>query len=236
MYRNQKGMSLVSVLIAIGLTGVLGTILMSLMEQQGKQTKKAMVDGEMTEVYAQFVRVIVQKSSCDSTFIGLQKGDPVTEFRYTFDYDQVPFAEVGSLFRGTKLKLFGMKILTNAEVIARNMTPVIKSPSGETVLVLEVTLERPEGVLGAKHIKKTFDINAVVGQGMLIKMADPNAIESACAQATTDGCIADFDSGLCTTPPQDAMIDGGAYWFGYCFDPTPANPANDIIVRCSPNT
>lgn len=234
MFKNQKGMSLVSVLMAIGLTGVLAVILMNLMEQQGKQQKKALVDGELTEIYAQFVRIINQKTSCGSTFIGLQKGDTFNEFRYTFDANQEPFAEVGKSFRGTKLILSGMKILTNAEVTSRGVTPQGKDPQGFTTVVLEVSLERPENTLGSKTVKKVFDVPVAMGKGEIVKMADPNAVSARCATISGgDGCMADFDTGICPSNPQDAMIDAGAYWFGYCFDPTPPNASEDIIVRCT---
>jgi hypothetical protein len=233
MFTNQKGMSLVSVLMAIGLTGVLSVILMNLMEQQGKQQKKALIDGETSEIFGQFVRIINQKTSCGATFTGLQKGDTLLEFRYSFDANQEPFAEVGKNFRGTKLILSAMKILTDAEVLTRNMTPLGKDPQGFTTVVLEVTLDRPDGTLGGKSIKKIFDVPVAMGRGTIMKMSDPNAISSACTAATSDGCITDFDTGLCPANPQDAMIDAATYWFAYCFDPTPASPADDVIIRCT---
>ena len=230
MFKGQKGMSLVSVMVSIGLTGVLAMILMNLMQQQGKQQKKAMVDGEMTEIYAQFVRVINQKTSCGATFIGLQKGDSFTEFRYTFDANDPPFAKVGDKFRGTQLVLTSMKILTDAESTGRGL------PLSPEIVVLELNLTKPEGTLGAKTIKKTFDIPAMIGKGDIIKMADPNAVLARCTAISGDGCMADFDTGVCnTTNPQSAMINSGFYWFGYCFDPTPALPADNIIVRCTAN-
>jgi hypothetical protein len=55
---------------------------MNLLEQQNKQQKKALVDGELIEIYHQFVRVINQKESCNA--------------------NQDPFARVGEKFRNTK--------------------------------------------------------------------------------------------------------------------------------------
>jgi len=231
---NNRGMSLVSVLMAIGMTGILAMILMNLMEKQSKQQKKALIDGELNEVYAQFVRIINQKNSCGSTFIGLQKGDSFQEFRYTFDPNQEPFAEVGKNFRGTKLVLSEMKILTDSEVTQRNLVPLQKDSSGFTTAVLEITLDKPEGTLGGSKAKKIFDVPVAIGKGSIIKMADPNAIVVKCSQMSGgDGCIADFDSGVCPSNPNNAMVGGGSFWFGYCFDPTPSSTADDIIVRCT---
>jgi len=75
---------------------------MNLLEQQNKQQKKALVDGELIEIYHQFVRVINQKESCNATFTGLKKGDEFLEFRLDFNANQDPFARVGEKFRNTK--------------------------------------------------------------------------------------------------------------------------------------
>lgn len=234
MLNNNRGMSLVSVLMAIGMTGILAMVLMGLMDKQGKQQKKAVIDGELNEIFAQFVRIINQKSSCGATFIGLQKGDTFQEFRYSFDPNQEPFAEVGKNFRGTKLILSQMKILTDAEVSARNIVPLQKDSNGFTTAVLEVTLNRPEGTLGGGAVKKIFDVPVAIGKGSIIKMADYNAVSAKCSQTTNgDGCIADFDTGVCPSNPKNAMVGGGSFWFGYCFDPTPASTSEDIIVRCT---
>lgn len=234
MKSNQKGFSLVSVLVAIGLTGVLSMILMNLMEQQGKQQKKAMVDGELTEIFAQFVRIINQKTSCGATFTGLQKGDTFREFRYSFDVNQEPFAEVGKPFRGTKLVLKQMKILTDAEVTAHKITPQGKDPQGFTTVVLEVTLDRPDNTMGGKSIKKIFDVPVAIGKGTILKMADSNAIVTQCTNLTTDGCIADFETGMCNTSnPEEAMEYASPFYFAYCFDPTPTSATDELIVRCT---
>jgi hypothetical protein len=233
MYENQKGMSLVSVLMAIALTGVLAMILMGLMDQQNKQQKKALIDTELTEVYTHFVKIINQSIPCAATFIGLQKGDTFSEFRYSFEANEEPFAEVDKNFRNTKIVLKEMKILTDAELIARNIAKVGKTDDGSTTVVLEVTLEKPTGTLGGNQVKKTFDIRVAMGRGEIIKMPDPNAVLAECTNLTGDGCIASFVTGECnTSKPLEEMIDASTYWFGYCFDPTPPSPADDIIVSC----
>lgn len=242
MVNNQRGMSLVSVMVAIGLTGVLAVILMNLSEQQAKQTKKAMVDGELTEVYASFVKVINSKSSCNATFTGLKKGGTLDLFRMDFDENLEPFAEVSKedeniFFRGTKLRLTGMKILTDAESQGRGLSVVTKGANGETTVVLEVTLLKPENTIGGREVKKTFDVNVIMGKGEIIKMSDPVAVADECSNRTNNnGCIASFGSGECNkTNPESEMIPGGTYWYAYCFNPHPAAPADDIIIRCQGN-
>jgi hypothetical protein len=231
---NEQGMSLVSMMVAIGLTGVLAVILMNLSEQQNKQHKKSLLDGELTEVYAQFNLVINQRDSCGSTFIGLQKGDTLKEFRYSFDANQDPFAEVGKPFRSTTLILKSMKILTDAEMTAKNIPIPPKDKQGYTNAVLEIVMEKPEGTLGGRENLKRFDVPVAIGKGEIIKMADPNAIESNCKTITSNrGCIASFDTGICPNNAMDAMVNAGIYYFGYCVDPKPSNPQEEIILRCT---
>ena len=230
MLTNEKGISFVSVMMAIGLAGVFAVIFMNLKKQQ----EKALPDDELASVYAQLVHAINQKALCAPTFVGLQKGDTFNEFRYTFDANQEPFAEVGKPFRSSQIILGGMKLLTNAEVTSRNLTPQGKSPQGFTNVVLEVILEMPEDTPGTKTVKKLFDVPVGMGTGEIVKMPDPISVSDRCSTISGgDGCIADFDTGICFSDPQDAMIDAGAYWFGYCFDPTPPNASEDIILRCT---
>lgn len=239
MILNQRGMSLVSVLMAIGLTGVLSLILMSQMEQQQKIQKRAFLDGEMTEVFAQFVNVINAKSSCGATFTGLQKGDTINEFRYSFDPNQEPFAEVGTPFRGTKLVLREMKILTDAEVQAKGLPTT--GLSGSSTVVLRVTLERPPGTLGGQFISKIFDVRVSMGLGQILQ-ADASVIEQQCRDATGgNGCIANFETGVCADVVNDQLIPlvppeaGGDLGevMGYCFDENPPTATDNIIVRCT---
>lgn len=209
-------------------------ILMNLMEQQGKQQKKALLDGELTEVYGQFVRVINQKDSCGATFTGLQKGNQLKEFRYSFDANQEPFAEVGKPFRATKLILQSMKILTDQEAAdPSRKLPIAPNNNGRTTVWLELFMEKPKGTLGGNQTRKFFEIPVLYGKAEIIKMADPNAIISQCASITNNkGCLASFDTGECPQDPNNALVNAGVFYFGYCVNPAPPNPADSLILRC----
>jgi hypothetical protein len=237
--KNSKGMSLVGVLVALALTGVLSVILMNLMSQQTKQQHKALLDGELTEIYGQFVRNINHYDSCFASFMGLKKGSALTELRIDSDPNKDPFAEVGKRFRGTKLILSKLRILTDAEVTARDPSLLMaKDPSGFTNVILEVTLDRPEGTLGGKSAIKIFEVAVAMGTGQIINMPSPDAVTDNCKQVTgNDGCIANFDTGICNSNesswPNDMIQVATDSWYGYCVDATPANVNDDIIFNCT---
>jgi hypothetical protein len=232
--KNQLGFSLLQVLVAIGLTGGLSLILMELAGQQNKQQKTAIVNGELTEVFAQFVTMLNNGTSCEATVAGLKKGDPVTEVRYKFDDNEEPFAEVGKPFRGTKLILRSMKLQTDAEYTAANAgkLPPTKDSSGHTTLTLVVELEKPAGIVGGKDVKKTFDIAVAMGQGKLISSGSPSSIVTICRASPTASIIS-FDTELDCNPNNEACIVGSApLYFGMCIETAPPTPADDIIIGC----
>jgi type II secretory pathway pseudopilin PulG len=230
MTRNEKGFSLVSVLVALGLTGVLSVILMNLMEQQNKQQKKAIVDGELTEVFAQFTRVLNTKNLCRINFMGLKQGDSFNEFRMDFDPNKDPFAKVGDKFRNTKLTLTQMKILTEAEVTSQGLEVAQTDSEGKTTIVVELTLDRPAGMIGGKQVKKNFDVPVKIGHGQIIKLPSPSLVFSKCNELTGDGCIADFETGECVGV--NAVVNAGNFSFGLCTDPTPVAGVQKIILNC----
>lgn len=231
---NKNGMSLAQVMIAIGLTGVLSLVLMQLSKQQAVQQKTALANSEINEILAQYLRVITKKDSCDATFAGLPKGAVLTELRYVFDATQDPFAEVNKKFRGTKITLTGMKIMTDAEYkAAHNGSDPPDLGGGKTIISFEVILTKPSGIQGGSQFKKVFDVNVYMGKGSLLSAATSSIIESDCLTNTGDGCIVNFDSGACCPTPVDCMEgsdDTG--WFGMCNDPTPPSSADNVVLGC----
>ena len=231
--RNDRGMSMVEVLMALGFTGILAAVLINLSEQQSKQHKKALVDSETIEVFGQFNRVISRAESCNATFTGLQEGDSLSEFRYDFDENADPFAATRRAFRGTKLILVSMQILKpNADGLYESFpvsetvsdkdgdgyyeTPeVIKSEKSvpltpprkfqKGVAMLEVVLQKPTGVLGGKLLTKYFEVPASIGLGSLAYGADAQATIVACVgtPADADKCIASFDTFECAPSGQE---------------------------------
>lgn len=229
-FKNHQGMSLAQVMVAMGLTGVLSVILMNLAKQQTTQQKVALVAGEMTEIYASYVRVINTKSTCDATFAGLPKGADITELRYKFDDNEDPFAVTGQPFRGTKLILERMHLQTDAEYLATHNN----NPQPDGIVVLEVFLTKPASIGGASH-RKMFDVPVKMGNGTLVSAANPSLLSADCLATTGgDGCIADFATNVCCSPESSCMEGGGGgNYYGMCIDPTPPASADNVILGCT---
>lgn len=234
-YKNNKGMSLVSVMVAIGLTGVLSVILMKLSEQQANIQKKAQVDNDINEAIMHFRSVIMKKDSCNASFQGLKLGDSLSEIRYNYKIDQEPFAEVSKetdpnkavKFRNSKIILREMKILTKNEI------ENAKLKFDPAVIMLKVTFEKPSGTLGGKTTGEIFEIPASVGKGDLVSGDDQKIAYDKCI--SSGGKIADWDTLEIFETEADALSKGvvnqGDLWFGLCVKEG-RNSSEDMILQC----
>ncbi len=234
--RNAKGMSLVSVMVAIGLTGVLSLILMKLSEQQASIQKKANTDNELNEAISLFRSMIIKKSTCNATLQGLKLGDTFDELRFDYNSDKESFAEVSiepdynkaEKFRGTKLILREMKILDKNE-----FEDFTGKEASSNVIGLKVTFEKPPGVLGGKHLVKLFEIAVNVGTGELV-MDEINAasVKTIC-ETNRGGQIAKWENG---EPAQDgaeetaAIVQKGTRHVGYCVKQ--GDTEGQVILGC----
>jgi len=161
--KNSQGMSLVSVMVAIGLTGVLSVILMKLSEQQANVQRRANLDQDFNEAITLFRSMIIKQDSCNATLQGVTIGSKIDELRFDYDTEKEAFAEVQSTgtyaeakkFRGTKLVLREMKV-TEAE------------PFAEKIIQLVATFERPSKALGGTIISKKFEVPVNRGTGQII--------------------------------------------------------------------
>lgn len=75
LHKNQSGMSLISVTIAIGLVGGLSLVLMRLMDNTRKQTKYAEVKTNELQTISQISTYLANPSICSIAFSGFRAGD-----------------------------------------------------------------------------------------------------------------------------------------------------------------
>jgi hypothetical protein len=237
LLKNSKGMSLVSVMVAIGLTGVLSVILMKLSEQQASIQKKAMVDNDFNEAILHFRTVIMKKKSCDATVQGLKLGDTFTEVRYDYDSAKEAFATVSTesdfnsatkFRKGSKIILREMKILSKSEM------KEAERPLDGNMIVLKVTFEKPSGTLGGNTIFKLFDIPAVIGKGDLATGDDKAIAVEDCEKS--GGKIASWSTFEEVTggdaEKQAAIVSHGSTNFGLCIKPGTSS-GETMILGCS---
>jgi len=229
LIKNSKGFSLTSVMIAIGLTGALATIIMNLSKQQASIQHKAVVDQDLNEAISLFRSMIIKRDTCNATLQGLRIGDELDEVRFDYDESKEPFAEVSTdpdynkaeKFRGTKVVLRKMQILET-------------DPYSDYVIALDVWFEKPSKTLGGKQLKKRFEIAVNRGYGEIVS-SDFDALDvvNQC-EDIKKGEITSFSTGEKAPDGSEASYienEDGLY-FGYCNIPPKQNGYN-IIVACT---
>jgi hypothetical protein len=230
--RNEKGISLVSVLVAIGLTGVLGLILMSLSEQQMKQQKKALVEADLSDAINQIRVIMTKKVSCNATFIGKKKGQPVFRLLKDTDPDTAPYAEVSDTFpfRGTKILLTNLRVLTDEEVA--NLGRTVE----EGVVILDAEFRRPGNVLGGQTIRKQIDLPVVYGREELIyhPISESGVVSLCKSQHGNKSFIKSLTSGERANPEESGVYPRALGFEGMCVIPDTIGTTfpDSIINHC----
>lgn len=231
-FKTQQGMSLVSVLVAIALTGVLATILMNLSDQQNKQQQKAMVDGDLTEIMGHFRSILTNAESCNATLMNKKKGQKITRLLLSDNATTEPFAKVDTKqpFRGSKILLTGMKILTDDEVKKMNVDGLVPQPG---IVVLRASFQRINNPIGAKDINKHFEIRVLYGQeNKEDDPLSPTGVVAACKKKYgSEAFIKNLDTGERAVPEEAGTFTTGEGYFGMCVFADESNP-NSAIIQC----
>lgn len=230
--KNEKGFSLVSVLVAIGLTGVLGLILMSLSEQQVKLQKKALVEADLADALNQIRVIMTKKTSCNATFVGKKKGQPVFRLLKDNDPDAPPYAEVSDTipFRGTKILLTSLRVLTDEEVQGLGRTVE------EGVVILDAEFRRPGNTLGGQAFRKQIDLPVVYGQEELIyhPISESGVVSLCKSQHGPKAFIKSLSTGERANPEESGVYPRALGFEGMCVIPDPLGQtyADSIVNHC----
>jgi hypothetical protein len=151
---STSGFSLVQVMIAVGLLGMIAVGVM----QVSKQMQTTAVSGETsieeTQLLSHISTILIDSDSCRETFRGLEIGKPIESIkRMKADGGKLEVYKIGEKYGNRTLLLKGMNL---------------SGTEGEENL--ELTLERiKQGVSGAKEIKKRIPLKLVIKDG---KVAD----------------------------------------------------------------
>jgi hypothetical protein len=233
LLKTESGFSLVSVLVAIGLTGVLATILMNLSEQQARQQKKAMVDGELTEILTHFRSILSNAESCNATFMNKKKGQEIYRLLTSDDPNRDPFAEVSEEipFRGSKLLLTKMRLLTNNEINDNEFYKTRGIQAQDGVVVLEASFKKTGQNLGATDIKKHFEFRALYGvQRTVNHPSSETGVVTVCkTKWGQNAFIQDLETGEKAVPEENGVMAQGGEYTGMCVSPNENDPEASII-------
>jgi hypothetical protein len=174
-FLNQRGMSLTSVLVALGLTGVLSSVIMSNMSLQNKSQKTVEIQANITEMKRIIQDFAGRAEPCYSSFAGVRRGEKVNQLKLTRDVKDAPFAEVGKEFQRSKLTIKEMRFLSLKEQVGKSNDA--KLDAGIGWAYLRFTLEKidkgPQGAkgsFGGQHISFEIPVvarfaNALIGEG-----------------------------------------------------------------------
>jgi competence protein ComGC len=175
---SQRGFSLVQIMVAFALVGVLSLIMMRMFDQQNQLTGKVKSDNELNEVQYHFLNMLNDKIACEANLQSMKKGDEINFFRVD---DGDPFATVGERFKNLGIKITGMKILTDAEVTASGQTPqLVRVEDGRSMIVFRVKFERLGNVIGGKTKFKDFHVSVVLGEHKWETGPTATSVKNAC--------------------------------------------------------
>lgn len=159
LVRSNSGMSLVSVMVALGLAGVLTTVIMSNMELQNKSSKNIEWSNEVNNMKRLFQDFVSREEPCVSSFAAALPGEPIPNLELK---PGVVYAELNQPFQNSGLVITEMALLTLEEQKQRNLTLTHPDPNGISLSYLKVTVEKPnkQSMMGAGRVTFIVEILA----------------------------------------------------------------------------
>lgn len=112
---NQRGDSLIAVVVALGLAGVLTVVIMNNMSLQNKATKTAEIQNNLNDFKRLLQDFVGRTEPCQATFNGVQRGEDILALKQKTSYTGNAFAEVGKEFQRSGFIIKEMRLLTLKE-------------------------------------------------------------------------------------------------------------------------
>ena len=200
---NQKGFSLVQVMIAFALAGGLSLVIMRQMQNMGKAQKLAEVKNSINETFGTIGNYIKNDTVCSSAFSTIKPGE-------SFDLLEINAS-------GTGLSLQKGQEMGNTKVIIENMmimnTPAeVDSDQGLYEVTFRLTLQKKAGdyYMAGTSSRKDFTFLAQLCEPWFNLYKDPMEFgisKSQCeSQAANDPTVV-----YSWSTPVDASLGGGIF-------------------------
>lgn len=195
---NQRGMSLVEIMIAIGMLGAVSLAFNQLMLNQNKTMKTSEIKAELLEISSLIRQTLDNKETCEATFIGMAPGDNLSEIRVSSDLSKEPFLRVGQQFKNYNVRIAEIRLLTRTEESEPQYNlggANFNAQTGVGYAHLEVTFEKEikggkQNFFGGKDSKKIFPIRGVFADYKLLTSCEADDLEPLCEQeASSQGAI-----------------------------------------------
>lgn len=239
---TSRGFSLVSVLVAISLTGVLSLILLNLSDQQNKQQQKAMLDGEINEAVTNLRSIFGNHDACFATLFNKRKGVSLTKVETKHDDDRVPvYAHVSNdiPFRGTKVFLTSLKISSDAEVKEfEKHNPGFNVQPGAVLIQARFRKmvkrknkdEKSSSPLGGRVINKYFEVRVLYGHIFdVFSPISSNSVVQNCKSKGTNSYIQDPRTDRRADPQESGVRYVVRGYVGHCVVEDPYHSESKIM-------
>lgn len=202
---NQKGFSLLQVMIAAGLVAGMALALMRISTNQSQLNQRFSSENELHQMEALLMGYLQRKQTCDSALAGLSKGDNLVVFNVSGSFGD-NFLEVGQQIAGTGWEVTEMRILTDAEAGAA------EKYVDDNTFVLRIRLNQTREIIGGRDRLIYVSTVAETGNVSIVTAYTKPQLEFQCNGVL--GETYNFDIG----------------WMGICHDP-PA-PGVAMISNC----
>jgi hypothetical protein len=220
---NQAGVSLVQIMVAFALLGVLSVMLMNLTEQAQKQGVTALANADVQEFVGHMNSILSNKSYCNNTLGPVKLGDTIGTLRYSDDPEAEPFATAGQQYKKTKVQVVEMK------VEAYDSTKDVIDTNGEINLRFKITLTKlGKNIIGGKQFVKEWNPRVMMGE-IIHQPADYCEIaKDKCLARSANAKIMDNDTDEFSTADEDKEDE----WCSQMVDDSTSPPTNYATVTC----
>ncbi len=201
---RDGGFSLLQVMVAVGLMSGLAVMMMKMTENQAKSQKTMELKAEQGDVANIIRQTLLNKESCESSFVGMAPGDKVEALRMSSDMSQTPFALSGVKFKTYNVYIKEMALLTRAEEISfgqrdAGTKPIASYTTGLGTGYLRVVFAKNVGIVsdknqthnffGAKETATIFQINGYFYDVEVVKHNDENKLIDSCRKKAQDNGV-----------------------------------------------
>jgi hypothetical protein len=178
--KTERGFSIVQVMVAFALMGVLSMFMMGVFDQQNKMSSRVKTDQELNDLRSLLATLLKNPTLCEMN-MGHPKGQDLDHIMLE---NGEAFAAVNERFRNSSLMVKRMRILSDSE-LKPGTNYSVSSTDGFTTIVFRVVLQKLNKSYGGQDISIDFEIPVYMGE--VLSKAGPTAsnVKSQC-----------FDSGM----------------------------------------
>ena len=155
---DQKGFSLLEVLVAVAIMGELSLVMLQMNQNQLKGQKTTELKGEISDIMNIIRQVLNNQEACDTTFsqTDFQANKKVKYLYSSSDLSKI-FAEVGNVkFQNFNVYIKEMRLLTRAEEASLGRNYTVSKTNGFGSASLKITFVKNVGNINPTSTTQQF--------------------------------------------------------------------------------